>query len=71
MHIQDHLPSGADTSYYVLLPKQERLRIDNFITGMNLSAIDSLYDSGDDDGEEFNLTISKKEANLRELRRRL
>ena len=29
---------------------------------MNLSALDSSYDSHDDDGEEFNLTISKNDT---------
>ena len=62
VYIQDHLPSGSDTSYYALLHKQDKLRIDSLINNMNLSALDSSYDSHDDDGEEFNLTISKNDT---------
>jgi hypothetical protein len=63
VNIQDILPSGSDTFYHAIVNKQDRSKIDSFINAMNLSTIDSSYDSDEyDDGEEFELAIAKNDT---------
>ncbi len=60
--IDDHNPLRNDSSYYALLQIRDKKKVASQITNLNLAALDSSYDSGDNDGDEYNLTISKNDT---------
>jgi len=62
VYIKDYSPSQTDTSFYAVLTKEDRSKLDSLINDLNLSALDTSYDSGYIDGDEYNLTISKNDT---------
>jgi len=60
VYIKQHFQ--PQTSSYAVLNKEERLKVDSIITNLNLSALDTLYDSHDIDGAEYKLNISKNDT---------
>ena len=66
VYIKEHFQPQTDTSSYAILNKEERLKIDSIIMNMNLSALDTRYDSHVIDGEEYKLNISKNDT-LKEI----
>ncbi len=63
VYIKDTSPSlQLDTSYIALLNHAERIKLDSLITHLALSKLDTLYDSHDNDGEEYKLTILKNDS---------
>jgi len=61
-YIKDDLTSQTDTSFYAIITKQDRLRIDSLINTLNLLALDTSYVSNDFDGDGYNLSISKNDT---------
>ena len=62
VQIKDHITSQAETFTYSILTKQERSTLDSLINDMNLSALDTSYDSGVIDGDVYLVTISKNDT---------
>ena len=61
-YIKDYVASQPDTAFYTILTKRDRSKIDSLINNINLSALDTSYNSGYADGDEFNLSISKNDT---------
>jgi len=61
-YIKDFSPPRTDTSFQTVFPKEDRSKIDNLISNLNLSALDSSYDYRDIDGDAYNLKISKNDT---------
>lgn len=61
-YIKDYITSQTDTSFYAIITKQDRLRIDSLINTLNLLALDTSYISNDFDGDGYNLSISKNDT---------
>ena len=62
VYIKDHTISQTDTTFYAILTKQERSKIDSLINNMALSAVDTSYVSHYFDGDEYNFSISKNDT---------
>ena len=62
VYVKDYSPSQTDTSFYTILTNQDRSKIDSLINNINLSVLDTSYDSGDLDGDGYNLSISKNDT---------
>ena len=60
VYIKEHFQ--PQTSSYAVLNKEERLKVDSIITNMNLSALDTLYESHAIDGDVYNLNIAKNDT---------
>jgi len=61
-YIKNNVTSQTDTSFYAIITKQDRLRIDSLINTLNLLALDTSYVSNDFDGDGYNLSISKNDT---------
>ena len=62
VYVQDHSSMKTDTSFYAILTKNERAKIEGLINDINLSALDTSYDSHHIDGDGYNLSISKNDT---------
>ena len=61
-YIKDYANSQTDTAFYAIITKQDRSRIDSLINTLNLLALDTSYVSNDNDGDGYNLSISKNDT---------
>jgi len=61
-YIKNYVPSQWDTSFYAILTDQDRSTLDSLINNMNLSALDTSYESDVTDGYDCTFTISKNDT---------
>jgi hypothetical protein len=62
VYMKDYITSQADSLMYAIITKQERSKIDSLIENMNLSALDTSYESHVIDGDVYHVTISKNDT---------
>ena len=62
VYIKEYFQPQTDTLLYAILNKEERLKIDSIITNIDLSVLDTLYESHAIDGDEYNLNIAKNDT---------
>jgi hypothetical protein len=62
VYVRDFGPLQKDTSFAAILTRDDRSKIDDLVNTLNLSSLDSSYDSGSIDGDGYHLSISKNDT---------